>query len=80
MHYANMPNIIAYVIYRNFFSDSCENDNFQMMKCLLFLIFAQNIDCGHTLIELHQSLSVSNEYPQSIFKSKQYLKKKCIPL
>ena len=57
MHYANMPNIIAYVIYCIFFSDSCENDNFQMMKCLLFLIFAQNIDCGHTLIELHQSLS-----------------------
>ena len=32
MHYANMPNFIAYVIYCNFFSDSCENDNFQMMK------------------------------------------------
>ena len=62
MHYANMPYIIAYVIYCNFFSDSCENDNFQMMKCdfylcLLFFIFAQNIDCGHTLIELRQSLS-----------------------
>ena len=52
MHYANMPNIIAYVIYCNFFSDSCENHNFQMMKCLLFLIFAQNIDCGQTLIDL----------------------------
>ena len=52
-----MPYIIAYVIYCNFLADSCENDNFQMMKCLLFFIFAQNIDCGHTLIELRQSLS-----------------------
>ena len=33
----------AYVIY------GCKNDNFQMKNCDIFLIFAQNIDCGYTL-------------------------------
>ena len=27
----------------------CKNDNFQMQNCDIFLIFAQNIDCGYTL-------------------------------
>ena len=27
----------------------CKNDNFQMKTCGIFLIFAQNIDCGHML-------------------------------
>ena len=27
----------------------CKNDNFQMKNCDIFLIFAQNIDRGHTL-------------------------------
>ena len=27
----------------------CKNDNFQMKNCDVFLIFAQNIDCGYTL-------------------------------
>ena len=26
-----------------------KHDNFQMLKCDIFLIFAQNIDCGYTL-------------------------------
>ena len=26
----------------------CKNDNFQMKKIVIFLIFAQNIDCGYT--------------------------------
>ena len=26
----------------------CKNDNFQMKKNVIFLIFAQNIDCGYT--------------------------------
>ena len=26
-----------------------KNDNFQMKNCDIFLIFAQNIDCGYTL-------------------------------
>ena len=34
----------------------------------IFLIFAQNIDCGYTL-EPHRRGS-SNEYPQSMFWSK----------
>ena len=28
---------------------SCKNDNFQIKNCDIFLIFAQNIDCGYTL-------------------------------
>ena len=31
--------------------DGCKKDNFQMKKCAVFLIFAQNIDCGYTLVE-----------------------------
>ena len=27
----------------------CKNDKFQMKNCDIFLIFAQNIDCGYTL-------------------------------
>ena len=45
-----------------------KNDNFHLKIFDYFLIFAQNIDCGYTL-ELPQSGS-SNEYPQSIFWSK----------
>ena len=26
-----------------------KNDNFQMKNCVIFLIFAQNIDCGYAL-------------------------------
>ena len=36
-----------------------ENENFQQKILDIFLIFAQNIDCGYT-----------NEYPQSMFWSK----------
>ena len=53
----------------------CKNDNFQM-KCFdIFLIFAQNIDCGY-MLEPPQRGS-SNEYPQSMFSSKN--KKKVYP-
>ena len=31
----------------------CENDNFQMKNCDIFLFFAQNIDCGCTLEPPH---------------------------
>ena len=44
---------------------SCKNDNFQMK---IFDIFAQKIDCGYTL-ETPQR-GGSNEYPQSMFWSK----------
>ena len=31
----------------------CKKDNLHMKKCDVFLIFAQNIDCGHTLEPPH---------------------------
>ena len=46
----------------------CKNGNFQMTKCDNFLIFAQNIDHGYSLELLHWG--GSNEYPQSLFYSK----------
>ena len=42
-HYDDMP-----VKYTAIFH-CCKNDNFQMRNCDIFLIFAQNIDCGYTL-------------------------------
>ena len=33
--------------------------------CIIFLIFAQNIDCGYSLEPPHRG--GSNEYPQSMF-------------
>ena len=44
---------------------ACKNDNFQMKICDIFLIFAQNIDCGYTLEPPQRG--GSNEYPQSMF-------------
>ena len=41
----------------------------------ILLIFAQNINCGYTLEPPQEG--GSNEYPQSVFWSKN--KKKCIP-
>ena len=46
----------------------CKNVHFQMNFFNIFLIFAQNIDCGYTL-EPPQG-GGSNEYPQSMFWSK----------
>ena len=42
-----------------------KNENFQPKNVDIFLIFAQNIDCGYTL-ELPRR-GGSNEYPQSMF-------------
>ena len=42
--------------------------NFQLKIFDIFLIFAQNIDCGYTLEPPCQG--GSNEYPQSMFWSK----------
>ena len=61
-HYANMS-----VQYTAIFN-GCKNDNFQMKIFDIFLIFAQNIDCGYTLEPPQQG--GSNEYPQSMFWSK----------
>ena len=47
LHYANKP--MQYTV--NF--HSCKNDTFQMENCDIFLIFAPNIDCGHTLEPHH---------------------------
>ena len=53
-----------------------ENENFQWNFLDIFLIFAQNIDCGYTLEPPRQG--GTNEYPQSMFWSKN--KKIGIPL
>ena len=45
-----------------------KNENFQWKKFDIFLIFAQNIDCGYTLEPPRRG--GSNEYPQSMFWSK----------
>ena len=47
---------------------SCKNDNFQTKIFDIFLIFVQNMDCGHTLEPPQRG--GSNEYPQSMFWSK----------
>ena len=43
-------------------------ENFMRKKNNIFLIFAQNIDCGYTLEPPRRG--GSNEYPQSMFWSK----------
>ena len=45
-----------------------KNGNFHQKKFDIFLIFAQNIDCGYTLEPPRRG--GSNEYPQSMFWSK----------
>ena len=72
-HYANMSVQDTAIFH------GCKNDNFQMIFFYIFLIFAQNIDCGYTLepprIDCGYTLEPpqrggSNEYPQSMFLSK----------
>ena len=45
-----------------------KTENFQLKNSDIFLIFAQNIDCGYTLEPPHRG--GSNEYQQSMFWSK----------
>ena len=47
VHYANTP-----IQYTEIFH-GCKNVNFQMKSFNIFLIFAQNIDCGYTLEPPH---------------------------
>ena len=62
----------AHVIYRFFWS--CENRNVLLdFFKYIFLIFAQNIDCGYTLEPPRRG--GSNEYPQSMFLEQKYEKK-----
>ena len=56
----------AHAIYRKFFG--CKNRKFHQKNFDIFLIFAQNIDCGYTLEPPRRG--GSNEYPQSMFWSK----------
>ena len=57
---------LAHAINRDFLALKIEN--FQLKIFDVFLIFAQNIDCGYTLEPPCQG--GSNEYPQSMFWSK----------
>ena len=43
IHYKNMPMQYTEI------SKAVKNENFQQKKIDIFLIFAQNIDCGYTL-------------------------------
>ena len=45
-----------------------KNEKNQQKNLNIFLIFAQNIDCGYTLEPPRRGCS--NEYPQSMFWSK----------
>ena len=64
----------AHVIYSNFVRSKIKI--FQQKNVDIFLIFAQNIDCGYTLEPPRRG--GSNKYPQSMFWSK--IRKICIPL
>ena len=58
-HYENMSVQYAAISKRG------KNDIFYMKIFDIFLIFAQNIDCGYTLEPPQRG--GSNEYPQSMF-------------
>ena len=57
---------LAHAINRDFLTLKIEN--FQLYYFDIFLIFAQNIDCGYTLEPPRRG--GSNEYPQSMLLSK----------
>ena len=57
---------MQYTCTKNFLALKVEN--FQQKNLDIFLIFAQNIDCGRTLEPPRQG--GSNVYPQSMFWSK----------
>ena len=42
-NYVNMPMLYTEIVF------GCKNENFHWKKIDIFLIFAQNIDCGYTL-------------------------------
>ena len=52
----------AHAIYRKYFG--CKNEKFHWKKIDIFLIFAQNIDCGYTLEPLGEAVltSIHNLY------------------
>ena len=76
LHYENMPmqNTEIFKVVKI--------ENYQWKMFDIFLIFAQNIDCGYTLEPPRRG--GSNEYPQSMFWSKNKKKKtkqvySCVP-
>ena len=54
---------LAHAIYRDFLS--LKTEKIQLKNVDIFLIFAQNIDCGYTLEPPRRG--GSNKYPQSMF-------------
>ena len=74
-HYDNSPMQYTADFY------GCRNDNFQMKNCYIFLNFAQNIDCWHTLEPPCEAVLTSthdlyfrakirkNVYPYILYKS-----------
>ena len=52
-HYANTSMQYTAIFH------GCKNFNFQMKNCDIFLIFAQNIDCGYTLESPHEAVLTS---------------------
>ena len=58
-HYENLPMQYTEEVL------GCKNENLQCTKFDIFLIFAQNIDCGYTLEPPRRG--GSNEYLQSMF-------------
>ena len=61
-HYENTPIQIHWEFYHK------KNENFQIKKSDIFHVFAQNIDCGHSLEPPRRG--GSNECPQSMFWAK----------
>ena len=59
MHYEKMPIQIYWKFYHQ------KNENFQIKNSDIFLISAQNIDCGYSLEPPRRG--GSNKYPQSMF-------------
>ena len=67
----------VHAIYRKIFGSKTEN--FQWKKMIFFsFFFAQNIDCGYTLEPPRRG--GSNEYPQSMFWSKNKKKNRYTPV
>ena len=46
LYYENMPMQYTAIFH------CCKNGKFQMKICDIFLIFAQNIDCGYTAVKI----------------------------
>ena len=62
VHHENMPMQYTGKVF------GCKNENFHWKNLDIFLIFAQNIDCGYTLEPPWRG--GSNEYPQSVLEQK----------